>query len=111
MVDAKTSVEESVAVQGTAPCVSPSVFLVLSRSLANVTQLRPAGVRLQVVAIETAVSETDNRASSTCIFNIITLDHLKKLKENAFVGNTGHFSTRSTLQQQASEDRVPDVTV
>ena len=61
MVDAKTSVEESVAVQGTAPCVSPSVFLVLSRSLANVTQLRPAGVRLQVVAIETAVSQTDNR--------------------------------------------------
>ena len=24
-------------------------------------------------------------------FNIITLDHVKKLKNNAFVGNTGHF--------------------
>ena len=42
-------------------------------SLESVTQLRPAGVhgRLQVAAIETAVSETDNVASSMCDFNII----------------------------------------
>ena len=50
-------------------------FLVLACLLANVTQFRPAGVHgwLQVAAIETAVSETDIFASSTCFYNIITL--------------------------------------
>ena len=30
-------------------------------------------------------------------FNIITLDHMKKLKNNAFVGNTGHFDNEIDL--------------
>ena len=65
----------------------------LACSLANVTQLRPAGVHgwHQVAAIETAVSETDIIASSTCNFNIITLVHMEMLKNNAIVGNIGHF--------------------
>ena len=69
--------------------LSLSVILVLVCSLANVTQLRPAGVHgwLQVAAIETAVSETDIFASSTCDFNFITLVHVTMLIER----NTGHF--------------------
>ena len=38
-----------------------------------------------------AVSELDNFVSSTSNFNIITLEHMKKLKNNTFVANTGHF--------------------
>ena len=36
------------------------------------------------------MSEPDIFASSTCDFNISTVDHMKKLTNNAFVGNTGH---------------------
>ena len=41
---------------------------------------------LQVAAIETAVSETDIFASSTCHYNVIILVYVKML----IVGNTGH---------------------
>ena len=40
------------------------------------------------VQVETVMSEIDNCVSST---SIITLDHKKKLKNGALVGNTGHF--------------------
>ena len=45
----------------------------------------------QVAAIESVVSEIDIFVSSTGNFNIITLDHMKKMKNNAIVGNIGHF--------------------
>ena len=54
-------------------------------------------VVLQVVAIETIMSEIDIVVSSTGNCNISTLDHLKKLKNNAFVGNTGHFDNEIDL--------------
>ena len=37
------------------------------------------------------MSEIDLFVSSTGKFNISTLDHMKKLKNNAFVGSTRHF--------------------
>merc|ERR1711916_285933 len=46
----------------------------------------------QVAAIESVVSEIDIFVSSTGNFNIITLDHMKKMKNNAIVGNI--FSTQ-----------------
>merc|ERR1712083_52805 len=45
----------------------------------------------QVVSMETVVSEIDIFVSATGNFNIITLDHMKKMKNNAIVGNIGHF--------------------
>ena len=48
--------------------------------------LRPAGVLC--VQVEIVMSEIDIFVSS---MSIITLDHMKKLKNNTFVGNTGHF--------------------
>merc|ERR1712031_67166 len=45
----------------------------------------------QVVAIEEVVGEIDIFTSSTGNFNIITLEHMKKMKNNAIVGNIGHF--------------------
>ena len=56
-------------------------------------QLCPSGVRgrLQVAPIDTAVSETYIFASSLWNFSINTLDHMKKFKDNALVGNNVHF--------------------
>merc|ERR1712100_501029 len=45
----------------------------------------------QVVTMEEAVAYSDIFVSSTGNFNIITLEHMKKMKNNAIVGNIGHF--------------------
>merc|ERR1719238_1274312 len=45
----------------------------------------------QVVTMEQSVAEADIFVSSTGNFDIITLAHMKKMKNNAIVGNIGHF--------------------
>merc|ERR1712032_497458 len=45
----------------------------------------------QVVTLESVVGEIDIFTSATGNFNIITLEHVKKMKNNAIVGNIGHF--------------------
>merc|ERR1719450_53491 len=41
--------------------------------------------------MEDCVGDVDIFISSTGNFNIITVDHMKKMKNNAIVGNIGHF--------------------
>merc|ERR1712019_106953 len=45
----------------------------------------------QVVTLEDVVHEIDIFTSATGNFNIITLEHMKKMKNNAIIGNIGHF--------------------
>jgi adenosylhomocysteinase len=45
----------------------------------------------QVVTLEQVVGEIDIFVSSTGNFNIITIDHMKKMTNNAIVGNIGQF--------------------
>merc|ERR1711862_320974 len=45
----------------------------------------------QVVTLEDVVGEVDIFVSSTGNFDIITLERMKKMKNNAIVGNIGHF--------------------
>merc|ERR1712144_107841 len=45
----------------------------------------------QVAALESVVGEIDIFTSATGNFYIITLEHMKKMKNNAIVGNIGHF--------------------
>merc|ERR1712124_116023 len=45
----------------------------------------------QVVKLESVVGEADIFVTTTGNFNIITVDHMKKMKNNAIVGNIGHF--------------------
>ena len=44
-----------------------------------------------MVTTEELVSDADIFVSSTGNFNIITLEHMKKMKNNSIVGNIGHF--------------------
>merc|ERR1719270_1963057 len=46
---------------------------------------------VEVIEMESCVGEIDIFTSATGNFNIITLDHMKKMKNNAIVGNIGHF--------------------
>merc|ERR1711879_192132 len=45
----------------------------------------------QVATMEDVVGEIDIFTSATGNFNIITIEHMKKMKNNAIVGNIGHF--------------------
>merc|ERR1711904_271953 len=45
----------------------------------------------QVATLESVVGEMGIFTSTTGNFNIITLEHMKKMKNNAIVGNIGHF--------------------
>merc|ERR1712022_6538 len=45
----------------------------------------------QVSTLESVVGELDIFVSSTGNYNIIRLEHMKKMKNNAIVGNIGHF--------------------
>jgi len=45
----------------------------------------------QVVTMESVVSFIDIFTSATGNFDIITIEHMKKMKNNAIVGNIGHF--------------------
>merc|ERR1712216_886342 len=45
----------------------------------------------QVAALESVVGEIDIFCSATGNFKIISLEHMKKMKNNAIVGNIGHF--------------------
>merc|ERR1712219_36355 len=45
----------------------------------------------QVVTLESVVGEIDIFTSATGNFQIIRVEHMKKMKNNAIVGNIGHF--------------------
>jgi len=45
----------------------------------------------QVVKMESVIGEIDIFTSATGNFNIVTVDHMAKMKNNAIVGNIGHF--------------------
>ena len=64
-----------------------------------------------MAAIETVTSEFDISVSSTNNFNIIALDHMNKLKNTAFVGNTGHFDNEINLSGSKGLDgmKVDDI--
>merc|ERR1712178_659121 len=53
----------------------------------------------QVVTIESVLSEGDIFVTTTGNFKIITLDHMKKMKNNAIVGNIGHFDNEIEMAE------------
>merc|ERR1711874_230917 len=53
----------------------------------------------QVVTIESCLSEVDIFVTTTGNFKIITLEHMKKMKNNAIVGNIGHFDNEIEVEK------------
>merc|ERR1712217_409823 len=53
----------------------------------------------QVVTMETVVGEIDIFVSTTGNKDIITLEHMKKMKNNAIVGNIGHFDNEIEMNK------------
>merc|ERR1711971_681433 len=53
----------------------------------------------QVVTIESVLNEVDIFVTTTGNFQIITLEHMKKMKNNAIVGNIGHFDNEIQMAE------------
>merc|ERR1719220_1396897 len=53
----------------------------------------------QVVAMESVIGEVDVFITTTGNKDIITLEHMKKMKNNAIVGNIGHFDNEIQMEQ------------
>merc|ERR1712022_104294 len=53
----------------------------------------------QVATLESVVSDIDIFVTTTGNFNIITLEHMKKMKNNAIVGNIGHFDNEIQMAE------------
>merc|ERR1712193_403266 len=53
----------------------------------------------QVVTMESVVGEIDIFCTTTGNFKIITLEHMKKMKNNAIVGNIGHFDNEIEMDK------------
>jgi len=62
----------------------------------------------EVADIESVVGEVDIFTSATGNFNIITLAHMKKMKNNAIVGNIGHFDNEIDM---AGVENMPGIKV
>merc|ERR1712196_506826 len=53
----------------------------------------------QVVTLESVVGEMDIFVTTTGNFNIIRLEHMQKMKNNAIVGNIGHFDNEIQMAE------------
>merc|ERR1711977_769200 len=51
------------------------------------------------VTLESVVGEIDIFVSATGNYDIITLEHMKKMKNNAIVGNIGHFDNEIEMAE------------
>merc|ERR1712151_1387416 len=60
----------------------------------------------QVVTVESALSEVDIFVTTTGNFKIITLEHMKKMKNNAIVGNIGHFDNEIEMEKLESFEGI-----
>merc|ERR1711977_166194 len=58
------------------------------------------------VTIESVVGEIDIFITTTGNFKIITLEHMKKMKNNAIVGNIGHFDNEIDM---AGLEKIPGI--
>merc|ERR1712056_91904 len=60
----------------------------------------------QVATLESVVGEIDIFVTTTGNFNIITLDMMKKMKNNAIVGNIGHFDNEIDMAGLEGADGI-----
>merc|ERR1712014_18824 len=60
----------------------------------------------QVVTLESVVGEIDIFVSSTGNYNIIRLDPMKKIKNNAIVGNIGHFDNEIEMDKLEKSEGI-----
>merc|ERR1711981_1381496 len=77
--------------KGSAAALKGSGSRVMITEIDPIDALQACMEGYEVVTIEQVVEQVDIFVSSTGNKDIITLEHMKKMKNNAIVGNIGHF--------------------
>merc|ERR1712070_1156727 len=77
--------------KGCAAALKGSGSRVMITEIDPINALQACMEGYEVVTIEQVVDQVDIFVSATGNKDIITLDHMKKMKNNAIVGNIGHF--------------------
>merc|ERR1711981_1079648 len=77
--------------KGSAAALRGSGSRVMITEIDPINALQACMEGYQVTTMEKVVGEIDIFVSTTGNFNIITVEHMKKMKNNAIVGNIGHF--------------------
>jgi len=66
---------------------------------------------LDVVKLETVISEADIFITATGNKKIITVDHMTKMKNNAIVGNIGHFDNEIDMNGLTSFPGIKKINI
>merc|ERR1711904_287910 len=94
--------------KGCAAALKGSGSRVLVTEIDPINALQACMEGYEVTTIEKVVGEIDIFVSTTGNFNIITCEHMKKMKNNAIVGNIGHFDNEIDM---AGLEAVPGIKV
>merc|ERR1712216_597854 len=84
--------------KGSAAALRGSGSRVMVTEIDPINALQACMEGYQVTTMEKVVGEIDIFVSTTGNFNIITLEHMKKMKNNAIVGNIGHFDNEIDME-------------
>merc|ERR1711907_680174 len=94
--------------KGSAFAMRGSGARVLITEIDPICALQACMEGFQVVTLESVVDEMDIFVTTTGNFNIIRLEDMKKMKNNAIVGNIGHFDNEI---QMAELETFPGIKV
>merc|ERR1712025_675715 len=87
---------------GSAAALRGSGSRVMVTEIDPINALQACMEGYQVTTMEKVVGEIDIFVSTTGNFNIITLENMKKMKNNAIVGNIGHFDNEIQMAELES---------
>merc|ERR1711970_1512104 len=85
--------------KGSAFALRGSGARVLIAEIDPICALQACMEGFQVVTLESVVGEMDIFVTTTGNFNIIRLEHMQKMKNNAIVGNIGHFDNEIQMAE------------
>merc|ERR1712025_1544363 len=85
--------------KGSAFAMRGSGARVLITEIDPICALQACMEGFQVVKMESVINEIDIFVTTTGNFNIIRLEHMKKMKNNAIVGNIGHFDNEIQMAE------------
>jgi len=85
--------------KGSAFAMRGSGARVLIAEIDPICALQACMEGFQVVTLESVVGEMDIFVTTTGNFNIIRLEHMKAMKNNAIVGNIGHFDNEIQMAE------------
>jgi len=85
--------------KGSAFAMRGSGARVLIAEIDPICALQACMEGFQVVTLESVVGEMDIFVTTTGNFNIIRLEHMQKMKNNAIVGNIGHFDNEIQMAE------------